>query len=117
MQKFITPNGETLVIMPLADYEALIDAADIAAADKVKADISAGLDELVPGNVVHRIVHGENPIRVWREYRGMKAKDLAAAADITPAYLSEIETGKKDGSIKAIKAIAAALKVDMDDLV
>jgi transcriptional regulator with XRE-family HTH domain len=33
------------------------------------------------------------------------------------AYLSEIETGKKPGSVAALKRLAKVLGVDIDDLV
>ncbi len=116
MQKIVTPNGETLVILPLADYERLIDASDIAAAERVKADIAAGRDELVPSDIVNRLIAGENPVRVWRRHRGLSARELAARAELSAAYVSEIETGKKDGSISAMKRIAEALSVNLDDL-
>jgi DNA-binding XRE family transcriptional regulator len=117
MQKITTPNGETLIVLPLAEYQRLIDATDVAAAKAVQADVAAGRDEMVPADVVKRLLGGENPIRVWREYRGLSARDLAFRADLSAAYVSEIETGKKDGSISAVKRIAAVLDVDIDDLV
>lgn len=117
MQKITTPKGETLVILPLAEYEALIDQADVASADKVKADIAAGRDELVPSEIVNRILDGENPVRVWRSHRGMSARDLATATGLSAPYISEIESGKKEGSVSAMKKIAEALKVNLDDLV
>lgn len=117
MHKITTPGGETLVILPLADYERLLDAADIAAAKTVAADIAAGRDEMVPDEVAKRLVGGENPIRVWREHRGLSARELATASGLSAAYISEIETGKKDGSVSAVKRIANAIGVDIDDLV
>jgi ribosome-binding protein aMBF1 (putative translation factor) len=117
MQTITTPNGETLVVLPLDEYERLIDQADIAAADKIKANIAAGRDELVPADVVNRILGGENPVRVWRTHRGIAAAGLAAAAGLSAPYISEIESGKKEGSISAMKKIADALGVDLDDLV
>jgi DNA-binding XRE family transcriptional regulator len=117
MQKITTPKGEMLVIMPLDEYEHLVDVADIAGADKVKAAIAAGRDELVPASVVNRIVDGENRVRVWRTYRGMSARDLAEATGLSAPYISEIESGKKEGSLSAMKKIAAALNLDLDDLV
>ena len=86
-------------------------------ANKVKADIAAGRDELVPADVVRRILSGENPIRVWRSHRGMSTRDLATAAGLSAPYISEIETGKKEGSISVLRNIAKALGVDLDDLV
>lgn len=117
MQTITTPNGETLVVLPLAEYEALVDLADVARADKVIDDISEGRDEMLPADVVGRLLDGENKVRVWRTHRGMSARDLAAAADLSAPYVSEIESGKKEGSISAMKKIAEALKVDLDDLV
>jgi DNA-binding XRE family transcriptional regulator len=117
MQTIITPNGETLVILPLAEYEKLVDQADIARADKIVDAIAAGDDELVPADVVKRILDGDSKVRVWRTHRGMSARDVATATGLSAPYISEIESGKKEGSISAMKKIAEALKVDLDDLV
>ncbi len=116
MQKITTPNGETLVVLPLAEYEKLVDSADIAAADKVIADIAAGIDEMAPSDVAERLINGENPVRVWRRHRGHTARELAQSAGVSAAYLSEIETGKKTGAVATMKAIAEALQVDLDDI-
>ncbi len=90
--------------------------AEIAAANKVKADIAAGRDELVPSEIVKRLLSGENAVKVWRSHRGLSAKELAAEAGISAPYLSEIEGGKKEGSLSVMKKIAEVLKVDLDDL-
>ena len=116
MQKITTPRGETLVILPLEEYEALLDQSDLAAADKVKSDIEAGRDELVPSQVVKRILEGEQPVRVWRNHRGLSARELAAATGLSAPYISEIESGKKEGSLSAIRKIAEALNIQLDDL-
>jgi DNA-binding XRE family transcriptional regulator len=116
VQKIVTPGGETLVIVPLAEYEALLDAADVAAASRIMADIAAGREELIPAAVVDRFLHGENPIRVWREYRGLSGAELAAKAEISAAYLSELETGKKTGGVETLRKLAGALNLDIDDL-
>ena len=83
------------------------------------AKIEAALtgDELVPGEIVKRLAAGEHPIRVWREHRKLSLRELGRRADVSPQLLSEIETGKKDGSVKTLAALARALGVDLDDLV
>jgi DNA-binding XRE family transcriptional regulator len=116
MQMIKTPAGETLVVLPLAEYEALVDQADIAAADRVKADIAAGRDELVPAEFANRLIAGENPVRVYRSLRGLSGRELAERAGISAPYISEIESGKKDGSLSVMRRIAEALNVDLDDL-
>ena len=50
-------------------------------------------------------------------YRGMKAGDLASAAQVAASYLSAIEGGKKPGSVGALKRIANALDVALDELI
>ncbi len=116
MQTITTPNGETLVVLPLADYERLIDKADIARADKVMADIAEGREEVVPAAIVRRLIAGENKTKVWRTHRGLSGRELAAAG-VSASFLSQLESGKKEGSVSVMKKIAAVLRVDLDDIV
>ncbi len=67
--------------------------------------------------MVGRLIAGENKVRVWREHRGMTAAALADAAGISTPYLSQIESGKRDGSIDVMKRISSALRMTVDDLV
>jgi DNA-binding XRE family transcriptional regulator len=72
--------------------------------------------ERVPATIARRLAAGELPARIWREYRGLTLHGLAEQAGISPSLLSEIETGKKDGSVRTLAALAKALRVDVDDL-
>ena len=72
--------------------------------------------ELVPAEVVDRLIDGEHPLRVWREYRDMTQKRLGAKAGFSDGYIAAIESGKKEGSLKALRALARALDVDLDDI-
>ena len=74
-------------------------------------------DDLIPGEVVHRIVRGEIPLRVWREHRGLKAVEVARRADINQSYYSQLESGKREGSLTTLARLAAVLDVLVDDLV
>ena len=47
----------------------------------------------------------------------MTAKELAQKAGIMQAYLSQIESGKRDGTVDTMKRIAEALDVTIDELV
>lgn len=71
----------------------------------------------LPDDILEQLSLGkDNPIKIIRKYRGMTQGDLAVAAGISRPYLTEIETGRKDGSIRAIKSIASALKVSLEVL-
>lgn len=118
---FKSPSGDELVVLPAEEYRRLVDAVemaeDIAAYDDIKRKLAAGEEEFIPAEYVHRMLDGENRVLVWRDFRGMTSKQLAEAAGISQAYLSQIETGKREGSIGTMKKIAEALKIGLDDLV
>jgi transcriptional regulator with XRE-family HTH domain len=51
-----------------------------------------------------------------RKQAGLTQEDLAGKAEIDRSYLSEIESGKKNISIKMLKKIAKALDVKASKL-
>ncbi|HEX9819594.1 MAG TPA: helix-turn-helix transcriptional regulator [Methylomirabilota bacterium] len=115
-----TPKGDRLAVIPLAEYERLraaaAEAEDVRAYDEARHRLAAGEDKLVPAAIADRLLAGDNPVRVWRAHRGLKARALAQAAGISPAYLSQIERGEREGSLETLRRIAAALGVSLDDL-
>ena len=90
---------------------------DIQDYDSVKTAIERGEEELVPIRIAYAMLDGENPIKVWREYRGLTQQALADMAGISKPYLSQIETNKRTGTKEVLLAIAKALKVTLDDIV
>lgn len=88
------------------------EAADRAAYLEAKA--SGG--EALPLAVAKRLAAGEHPVKVFREHRGLTQAELAEAAGTKAAYLSQIETGTRDGSRKLLARLADALDVDLADL-
>ena len=116
--QFIEANGHRLfAVVPMDIYIDLLEKAelleDAAAYEKAKRDD----DELVPGDVVYRLVDGENKIKVWREYRQMTQIELAEKCGMAQATIAQMEGGKRAGSIAVMKKIAKALRLDLDDLV
>jgi DNA-binding XRE family transcriptional regulator len=120
-QIITSPSGERLAVLPEDELNAILDAAedasDIAIVRKFRKRLAAGDEELVPSEVANRLLDGENPVRVWREHRGMTTLDLAKRVGISAPYLSQVETGKRDGTVKLFRQIADALDVRLDDLV
>lgn len=97
--------------------EAAEDASDRAAVQAYRRKLAAGEEELVPSEVVDRLLNGENRVRVWREHRGLTCAALAERAGLGQAYLSQIETGKRSGRIETMRRLAEALSLSVDDLV
>jgi DNA-binding XRE family transcriptional regulator len=108
-------------IVPYNTYLQLVEKAemlqDVQDFDSAKAALERGDDELVPSEVVYAILDGGNPIKVWREYRGMSQQEAAENAGISVPYLSQLETNKRKGSLNVLSAIAKALKVSLENIV
>ena len=111
--------GEMITI-PAAEYQALLgaatDLADLRAHDRAIAAIARGEEELVPEAVAKRLIAGENPLRVWREMRGLTQAALATASGVNRVQIANIESGAKTGSVATLRKLADALGVGLDDL-
>jgi mRNA interferase RelE/StbE len=90
---------------------------DMADITQYRQDLASGKEEMITSEFAERLIFGENPCLVWREYRTLILKDLSNITDIDIATLSRIENNKREPSIKQIKAIAQALKLEVDDLI
>ena len=113
----IEKDGKHFVMLPMYEFNKLMEDAEMV--DDIKAYDAAIIEggEPFPAEVVYAIIEGENPIKVFRQYRGMKQDDIATQSGLSRAYICEIESGKKNGSIASLKAIAEVLEVDVDDLI
>jgi ribosome-binding protein aMBF1 (putative translation factor) len=106
-------------VLPYEEYERLVEEAemlqDVRAYDEAKKAVAAE-EELVPSEVTYAILDGGNPVRVWREHRGMSRKQLAEASGLSAPYLSRIESGKAKPSPETLAAIARELGLEPDDI-
>lgn len=109
----LTIDGKSYVLLSEEDYEDIIDGLR---AEAIMARIQAG-EETWPLEFVKELTETDSRIRTFRNYRGLTISALAEAAGISQPYLSEIEAGKKTGSVDVLKRIATVLRVDLDDLV
>lgn len=71
---------------------------------------------MIPFEVTSAILDGTSPIRAWRKHRGLSQSDLAKAAGIDAAQLSEIESGDRSAAPETLRKMAQALSVQLDDL-
>jgi ribosome-binding protein aMBF1 (putative translation factor) len=119
-QTITTPSGERLVLIPEAEFNALVEAAedavDRSALASFRRSLEAGEEELVPACVVDRILNGESRIKVWREHRGLSGAALSRQTGMSQSFLSQIETGQREGTVETLRKVAAALNVTLDDL-
>ena len=74
----------------------IVEGADDAAA--VAAVLSDPNRDRVPATVVARLLDDENPLKVWREHRGLTQAQLAEAAGLPQPTIAMIETGRRKGT-------------------
>jgi DNA-binding XRE family transcriptional regulator len=98
------------VVMSTETFE---DMMDIIAFDAAKADDG----ETFPLSVLDAMLGGESPVRVFRKHRGLSQDALAERVGVSKTTISEIESGRKTGSVETLLAIAKALNVEIGDLV
>jgi len=101
--------------MNTEDAEDIATLTDAAAREKRLGKEAARADNL-PVEFVTRLIDGEHPVRIWREFRGLSPLALADKAGVGRSYIAEIEAGKKPGSLAAHRNLAYALGVTIDDL-
>lgn len=112
-----TPTGERLVVLAEQDYLALLERLEEQVDIQAASAVVARGEESFPLTVVEALLEGVAPVKVYREHRGLRAGELAEKVGISQGYLSEIEAGKKPGSLSVLQRIAKALDVELDDLV
>ncbi len=103
-------------VLPIAEYERLLEAADEATAIQAYEAYKEAAPETFPDEVAGRLLDGEHPVKVFREHRGITQSQLAQAAGLKQSYVSQIESGTRTGSVDVLKRIAGALRVDLNDL-
>lgn len=117
--QLIEKDGQPeFAVISYADYqhflELLEDEADARTVAEFYEDYSAGREFLVPEEIVRRELAGESALKLWREHRGFTQQELATRTGISKPYLSQLETGKRTGTVETLAAVARALEIPLD---
>lgn len=119
-EQFVEIAGQQMVLLTRPEFDKLATAAenyaDIEAAVSAQQRREAG-EEYVPMELVDRLLGGESPLKVWREYRGFTLEGLGELVGRQGSMISKLEKGRNEGGIKLWQALAKALSVDLDDLI
>jgi len=117
--QIIAKNGKPeYAVIPYADYLRMLESldykADVLAVAEFHERYAAGREQLVPARIVRRELEGESPIKLWREHRGLTQQALADMCGISKPYLSQLESGKRQGTIETLTVVARALDVSLE---
>lgn len=119
LQVILDEGGNpAFAVIPWREYERLATAngeASLSDEELYDRAVREG-EESFPIAVVDRLLVGENAVRVYRGYHGITQKQLAETIGVKAGYLSQIEKGRRTGSVEILAAIAEALRVDVDAL-
>lgn len=75
-----------------------------------------GEDELLPADVVDRLLAGGKPGAGVPAAAGAHPGGVGGAGRVGRVTVAEIETGRKTGSVATLRRLAVALEVAVDDL-
>jgi DNA-binding XRE family transcriptional regulator len=115
-----TPSGEEMVIIPRAEYEALLAAAhnedqdDVAIYDIRKAELAAGRSSLLPRPVGEAMLKGDSLLRALRRWRDITQTELAAKAGVGQGYVSDLENRRRAGAPDTLRRLAIALDAPLE---
>ena len=121
MQIIRTPSGDEMVVIPRAEYDALLAAAaaetdagdDVAIYESRKADIAAGRDVVLPPEVSAYMLRGDSLLRATRRWRGISQSDLAEQVGLSQGYLSDLERGRRAGTPETLQALSDVLGIPL----
>jgi DNA-binding XRE family transcriptional regulator len=113
------PNGPAFVVLPVEDFLALSPQSETMLSDEQLYDLAKARDDgaHVPHDVVKRLIEGENPLKVYREWRNMTQTDLAQKTNVSSGYISQVERGTRQLSRRKLATFAEALDINADDLI
>lgn len=101
-----------------AEYEELLGAKEDLKDIKAVEHALTNPEEGMPSSLVTRmIIDGENPLAIYREWRGFNQSSLARASCVNRTQIADIEAGRSKPSVVTLKKLAETLDVDMDVLV
>ena len=111
-------DGRRWAMLPLDCYDELREALEDASDAEAMRRAEARGGESFPSSFARRLLSsGENRVRVWREYRGMTASELARSAGVSAGRIKAMEDGTSTGSVQTLRRIADALRTSIDALI
>ena len=116
VQYILEDGAPKYAVVPVAEYERLVEAEEMLADVRAYDASKARADEQLPLALVDRLLAGEREVRVFREHRGLTQAELAEATGISVPYLSQIEARRRRPSTAVLHRLAGRLGVTIDDL-
>jgi DNA-binding XRE family transcriptional regulator len=108
----VIQDGRERVIIDRSDYEDLINARDHAAATR---DIAAGAPTLSRAEL-DAYLAARTPLVYWRQRACKTQAALAAEIGVSQPFLAQIESGRRQGTVRVLARLAKVLGVRIEDI-
>jgi DNA-binding XRE family transcriptional regulator len=108
-------NGGTMsdtVTLTRTEYEDLVDARDHAIAMR---EVASGAPTLTDAEL-DDFIAAKTPLAFWRRRAGLTQVQMAQMIGISQAFLAQMESGQRTGSIGQYQKLARALDIRIEDL-
>ena len=106
-----SPSGDELVVIPRDLYDELVDSK---AARDTKAALTRGEEELLSEDEVKELLDSPTPLAFWRRKRQFRQDMLAEALGTSQGYISDVESGRREGGLKLYRKAATVLQVPLE---
>ncbi len=109
----ITTTEQEMVVMTKSEYMAI--------EQKLESEVQKRIRQRernngIPHTYYHRVIRGENPIKVYREWRGLSQYKLANILGVSQGNIGKMERWANIGSTRMLLKIATALNIDFKHL-
>lgn len=116
-----TIGNKQYAMIPMDEYEDMMDdlqdMQEIGKILEIHRQIKTGEMPTYPASVVNALINGVNPVKVYREHKGLTQQELADKIGKSVAMIRKIENGESEASVSTMKAIANVLDTDVDSLI
>lgn len=111
------PDGSELVVITRAEYDALVnrldeDEEDVAIFDARMAELQSGGAAALPREVAQLMLNGDSLLKALRKWRDQTQLYLEFKTGLSQSYISDLESGKKQGTPETLRKIADALQIE-----
>jgi len=114
VQFFKDDDGREMALLPRAELDEL---AQVASHAEAMADYRAGRLPGLTSEEALALTQAPSALAFWRKYRGLTQAALAAQAQVSQNYLSDIENGKRTGPVEVWIRLSKALSLPVEHLV
>lgn len=104
------------VTIPKEEHQRLLAAAEDLFDIRTLNEARANPEEGLPHAFVLRLLNGDHPLSVYREWRDLSQAALSRQSGVNRVQINDIEHGRKSCSVETLRKLAEALDVSMDEL-